>query len=175
MNRLTAGLIGVIVGLCLASGVYLFMKYRPGEQAVPAPVAKELQGAATVTKECQRVVTYPGREKALGVPVAPGREIAAATQLPASRYPHTVIATHTEGSGAIDLLTRRDTLPWFGLERHSAVGIAYGLRDGVSAPVIRLDGRLEVLQAKALTGELLGNVDTSGGYFVGMRVEYWLP
>lgn len=172
MKSWTSGLIGFIAGIISAGIVCIIISYnKQGSNAVQVGPAEELAGKKPTVKECQRVVTYKGNEGALGVPSATGREIVAAMYLPAEEFPRTVSATHTEGTGVIELFVRNDPLPLVGFTSSYRLGVAYGVRTGASSAVGRLYGSAELFQLKMLRFGVQGDIDTTGSAFAGAYTE----
>lgn len=169
--------IGFVLGLIVAGGVCTYNTLsRITVPSIIAQPSKELKNADTETLVCKSLIVYRDRvKKDLSLPADvvkdAARKVVGATQVAASEYPHTVSAVANIESGKVDMFVRQDPLPWVGFPAQRSVGIAYGWRDGGSAPVARLDGRWDLIQVKALHGGLVGAVDAGGGWFAGVGAE----
>jgi hypothetical protein len=92
--------------------------------------------------------------------------------VPASERP-------TYATSSVDLTTGETTThtapaprPWFAVENRGAIALDYGLKRGAAAPVIRLNGRYDLVQTKALHWGVSGSAFSDGDYFGGAGVEY---
>lgn len=140
--------------------------------AKPGEPVRQIAHVQKKTLNCKTVIVY--RDKAakdLGIKIAPDIHIAQARNIPFDGHPYRAIATYSD-AGDIDVLAQRLQLPLFAYGVEKSLGIAYGLRDGHTGPVWRLDGGYQILSVKALNLSAVGNVDTGGGWFVGARVGF---
>lgn len=177
MNRVGSHVLAALVGGAIVVAGCWWNAHKPFSPAVPGATAKELAGFTKERQDCVPLESYPAPvKKRLGLPHAvaanDSKRVVAASQLPAGDRPRTVTTTVDTATGEAQQWVREDRLPWLRPERRNAVGMAYGWRDGYAAPVARLEGRVDLLQLKALHAGVVGTLDTTGGWFAGVGVVY---
>lgn len=69
------------------------------------------------------------------------------------------------------MFARRDPLPWIDFNRRATLGAAYGFKNDRGGAVIRVYGKVELLQVKALHAGLLGDMDNASGRYGGVFIE----
>lgn len=167
----------VIGGLIVAIGC-AWIQYRPSLPSVLATPAKELAKEETKTLQDKPVVVY--REKVkdkLGLPESIKKDatkhVVNSTQVEASDRPTTVTAVYDDQTGVVDLFKRQDRLPWLAFYRRYEIGLSWlPLTDKGGSAVMSIDGRIELLQAKALRFGVTGTMSEQAGDFhwqVGVR------
>lgn len=165
-------LLGILVAIVFCE----WEAYTLNLPAVIAPPAKELAKVETELLECQKLLTYkPTAKKKLNLPdpvkADHDKHVVAASQVPPSDYPHTMMAVYDSGTGAVNMFLRRDPPPWLAFNRRAAIGVAYGFKDNADGFATMLYGRIDLIQVKRLHAGLLGNVDTAGGWYGGGFAE----
>jgi len=168
---------GLVMGLVIAGGICAYNTInRMIPQSVLATPSKELAKIEKETLKDKPVVVYKAKaKKELGLPESvksdPDKHVTASTSIPGDEYPRTITSVYDSGLGSTEMYVRQDPLPFIGFNRRNALGVSYGARDGVSGGVLRADGRIEVIQVKAVRGAIIGSIDTSGGWFAGFGAE----
>lgn len=91
----------------------------------------------------------------------PNAHVATSSKVAANERPHTITTTVDSVTGEFTTYDRTDPLPWVTLNTKSEVGIFYGIKSG--DPVLRLQGRQELLQVKAVHLGAVASADMGGG------------
>ena len=172
---LTSHSIALVLGGAIVSGVYAYNLLKKSIPSIHSPPSKDLAKVNKETLNCIPVIVYKDLAKnKLGLPqtvvVAPEQRILGATQVKPNERPTTVSAVLNTTTGETNFYQRLDPLPWMTFNRRHEVGVSYlpFNKDGINK-LIELDGRIEVIQIKALRAGFTGAIDTDGGYKVGVR------
>ena len=175
MNTITSHSIALILGAAIVAWVCGFNTLKKSIPSIPSPPSKDLAKVDKETLKCLPVVVYKERAKdKLGLPqevvAAPEQRVLGATQVKPNERPTTVSAVLNTGSGETTFYQRLDPLPWIAFNRRYEVGISYlPLNSEKIDNLIELDGRIEVIQVKAIRAGVTGAVDSNGEYRVGAR------
>lgn len=160
----------VIGGLIVAIGC-AWIQYRPSLPSVLATPAKELAKEETKILKGMPVAVHRAKVKdKLGLPESIKKDatkhVVNSTQVEASERPTTVTAVYDDQTGVVDLFKRQDRLPWLAFNRRHEIGLSWiPLTDKGGPAEISIDGRIELLQAKALRFGVTGSVSEQAGDF----------
>jgi hypothetical protein len=142
--------------------------------ATPAPEVAKVELEPLVVDFPLRVYK-PEAKKRLKLPehvqADAARHVVASTRTAPDERPHTVTTVLDSGTGKFETYDRADPLPWIGVATKSEVGVFYGIKGGEQA--LRIEGRHELLQVKALHVGVLASADIVPGNvdgFVGAGV-----
>jgi hypothetical protein len=177
----------LIVALALAVTVLLIRQSQdpvpPVNLSVPAKPAPEVKHLPKVEKPIQAktVKVYPAKvKKELKLPEIvqddPVKEVVAASQVKADDHPQTVTTVVNTDTGDFETYVKRDPLPWLARSDRGEVGLALGFKN--AEPAVRLEGRQEVFQVKAVHFGVTGSVDQQlngaekTDWFVGVGAWY---
>ena len=167
--------LGIILGFLIAAGVFAYKSLKPSLPSLPSVPSKDLANVDKETLNCIPVIVYKDRAKdKLGLPTAvvaaTEQRVLGATQVNPNERPTTVSAVLNTGSGETTFYRRLDPLPWLAFNRKYELGVSYlpFNKDGIDQ-LIELDGRIQLIQIKALRAGLTGAIDTDGGYKLGVR------
>lgn len=170
--------IAFICGLLVAGGICAWMKYSPSLPSALATPAKELAKEETQTLKDKPIAVHRAKVKdKLGLPESVKKDatkhVVNSTQVEASERPTTVTAVYDDQTGVVDLFKRQDRLPWLAFYRRYEIGLSWlPLTDKGGSAVMSIDGRIELLQAKALRFGVTGTMSEQAGDFhwqVGVR------
>lgn len=162
-----------------ATALYFHFKPAPMPPGIhmPATPAPELRREETAPLVVDFVRAYkPAAKKKLKLPPAvqadAEQHVVASTRTPNDERSHTVTTTLNTSTGEFTSYDRAEPLPWMAVSTKSQVGVYYGLKRGEQ--VIRLEGRQELLQIKALRIEAMASADIVSSdvdTFVGIGVS----
>jgi hypothetical protein len=151
-----------------ASAVFAYFHFKPVPappgvhiEAPPSPVVEDVgQHDVTVT----HVHVYkPEAKIELALPAAvvsnTQAHVVASTLTPNDERQHTITTMLDSGTGKFTTYDRVEPLPWISVTTKSEVGAYLGLKNG--EPAIRIEGRQEILQIKAVRIGAIGNVDAA--------------
>lgn len=143
--------------------------------AAPLPPAKEVRTIEKIIERPKIVYVYPAQVKAkLGLPEPvqqdTAKKVTATGKLRAEERDYTLSAVLDVRTGDSQVYARPDPLPWIGPGRQSAMGAAYGLKNGL--PTGRIYARHDLLQVKALHAGGIATLDTDAEWFAGGYVEW---
>ena len=175
MNSITSHSIALVLGGAIVAGVCTYSALKKSLPSIPSLPSRDLDKVNKETLNCIPVIVYKDLAKnKLGLPqtvvVALEQRVLSATQVKPNERPTTVSAVLNTTTGETSFYQRQDKSPWIDFNRRYEIGVSYlpFNKDGVDK-LIELDGRIEVIQIKALRAGLTGAVDTDGGYKVGVR------
>ena len=174
-QRIHDGLLGLILGLLLASGMCIWRAMQTSMPSILATSAKELSNAKKQKLDCVPLVIYQDTVKRdLGLPADVSRDVSqaviSATHIPADYRQRTLTSLWDSTTGRVDQYVNIDPLPWAANNYRYEVGIGYGFTQ--HGPVTRLDGSVDLLQVKAAHIGLAGALDSSGGFYGGGRLWF---
>ena len=175
MNSITSHSIALVLGGAIVAGVCAYSALKKSLPSIPSLPSMDLAKVDKETLKCIPVIVYKDLAKdKLGLPTAvvaaPEQRILGATQVKPNERPTTVSAVLNTTTGEASFYQRLDPLPWMTFNRRHEVGVSYlPFTKGGIDQLIELDGRIEVIQIKALRAGLTGAIDTDGGYKVGVR------
>lgn len=178
VKRIQDVMIGIFISILVAAAIYAYKTLRPSLPSILATPAKELAKEETKTLKDKPVVVYREKVKAkLGLPESIKKDatkhVVNSTQVEASDRPTTVTAVYDDQTGVVDLFKRQDRLPWLAFYRRYEIGLSWlPLTDKGGSAVMSIDGRIELLQAKALRFGVTGTMSEQAGDFhwqVGVR------
>lgn len=153
----------------------LYFRFKPAPMPpgvhMPATPAPELKREETAPLIVDFVKAYkPAAKKKLKLPPAAQADAAlhvvASTRTPSDERSHTVTSVLDTRTGEFTTYDRVEPLPWLAVSTKSQVGMYYGLKRGEQ--VIRLEGRQELLQIKAVRVGATATLDSDGETFVGV-------
>ena len=161
------------VGLVAVIALYFYMKPAPMPpgvhvEATPAPeVSKVPTERVEIAPPIQ--VYKPTAKAKLNLP-KPVQQDAAQHVIASSKTvnderQHTITTVIDAKTGNTTTYDRVDPLPWIAVNTKSEVGLYYGYRGGEQ--VVRLQGKQELLQVKALHLGAIATADSDGETFVG--------
>lgn len=165
INRDTV--LALVTGAVLAHGIAWYN--RPA--SIPPGVTVEAKPAAEVRNETRVDVAVkppikayaPGVKGKLKLPQSvisdDAKHVIASSKTANDERPHTVTTVVDSGTGEVTTYDRTDPLPWLAVNTKSEVGVFYGLKNGEQA--LRVEGRQELLQVKALHAGVVGTVDAT--------------
>ena len=167
---------GLIAGLLIAAVVWAYLSIKPSLPSIESAPSKDLVKVNKEILNCIPVVVYKDKAKdKLGLPsavvAAPEQRVLGATQVNPNERPTTVSAVFNTTSGETTFYQRLDPLPWLDFNRRATLGVAYGFKNDHDGAAIRVYGKLELLQIKALKAGLMGDVDNARGWFGGGYAE----
>jgi hypothetical protein len=169
-------LIGIVIGLAIAGGLYLYDKMRDPLPSVLAPVSPKVADAAKETKTCDKVQAYvPKVKKELGLPEHVQKDeqasVIAAAPVPPSDYPRTAITLLHRDTGVGEIYLQPEPTPWVAAVTRYNLGLYYGARTDADALVARLVASGEFLQLKRLNLGGTVSVDSDGQAFGGVGIS----
>ena len=175
MKTITSHLLCVVAGGMIVAVACTYSALKKSIPSIPSAPSRDLAKVDKEMLNCIPVIVYKDRAKnKLGLPTAvleaPEQRVLGATQVKPNERPTTVSAVLNTTTGETSFYQRLDPLPWMTFNRRHEVGVSYlpFNKDGIDQ-LIELDGRIEVIQIKALRAGLTGAIDTDGGYKVGVR------
>lgn len=141
--------------------------------ATPAPEVKKTPRVATPLK-ARTVKAYPASVKnKLKLPetalLDPAVAVVSSSQVRADDHPQTVTTVLNTDTGEVESYTRRDPLPWFAADHRGEAGIILGIKN--AEPAVRLEGRQQLFQVKAVHLGVTGSVDQ---HLNGTRETDWM-
>ena len=161
------------VGLVAVIALYFYMKPAPMPPGVhvestPAPeVANVPTERVEIAPPIQ--VYKPAAKKKLKLPEPVQQDAAqhviASSKTANDERQHTITTVIDANTGNATTYDRVDPLPWIAVNTKSEVGLYYGYRGGEQ--VVRLQGKQELLQVKALHLGAIATADSDGETFVG--------
>lgn len=175
MKTITSHLLCVVAGGMIVAAACTYSAIKKSIPSIPSAISRDLAKVDKETLKCIPVIVYKDLAKnKLGLPqtvvVAPEQRVLGATQVKPNERPTTVSAVLNTTTGETSFYQRQDKSPWLDFNRRYEIGVSYlpFNQDGIDK-LIALDGRIEVIQIKALRAGLTGAIDTDGGYKVGVR------
>jgi hypothetical protein len=103
----------------------------------------------------------PAVKRSLDLPASivnnDSQHVVASSKTANDERPHTITTVIDQHSGEVQTFDRADPLPWMAVNTKSEVGVYYGIKGGEQA--IRIEGRQELLQVKALHFGAIANAD----------------
>lgn len=176
MNKIASHAIALVTGGLIVAAGCAYLKFKPSLPSVLAEPSKDLAKVDKETLKCKDLIVYKDKaKKELGLPETskadPYQKVLAATQVRPNERPTTVSAVLNTGTGQTLMYQRLDPLPWLAFNRRATLGAAYGVKNEHDGAVLRVYGKLELLQVKAMRLGLLGDVDNASGYFAGGYLE----
>ena len=176
MNPIASHSIALVLGGAIVAGACAYSTLKKSLPSVPAQTSKDLAKVDKETLKCLPVIVYKDKAKdKLGLPTAvseaPEQRVLGATQVNQNERPTTVSAVLNTNSGETVFYQRLDTLPWLAFNRRATLGVAYGFKNDHNGAEIRVYGKVELLQIKALKAGLMGDVDNARGWFGGGYAE----
>lgn len=172
--------IAIALAVALATLAYFHFKPQPAPVGVhiPATPAKPVAKIEKTRIECAAPLSVykPEAKGALKLPepVAkdPAQHVAASTTTPDDERRHTVTTLVNTDTGDFTTYTRAEPHPWLAVKSKTELGIYGGYLNG--EPAVRLAGRHELLQVKALHLGLVGSADaTRDGLDTFVGVGAW--
>ena len=175
MHTITSHLLCVVAGGMIVAAACTYSAFKKSIPSIPSAPSRDLAKVDKETLNCIPVIVYKDLAKdKLGLPqtvvAAPEQRVLGATQVKPNERPTTVSAVLNTTTGETSFYQRLDSLPWMAFNRKYEIGVSYlpFTKDGADK-LIELDGRMEVIQVKALRAGLTGAIDTDGGYRVGVK------
>lgn len=175
----------VALMLGLIAGVVGYLNRDTPQAPVIAPVAPEVRSVPKVDIKPPSVSVYAAPAKAklakagaipADVAARPSASVIAASRVAASERPTTVTTVIDAETGKSETYVAPAPLPWIAVENRGSVSIDYGYKRPrigyVSAPVVRLSVRQDVLQFKGLHVGVTASAYSDGDYFVGAGISY---
>lgn len=158
------------VAVLTLGGAYLYawlnkpVDIPPGVTVPAAPASEIKHETPTVTIKPPSIKAYaPGVKGSLKLPAHvvsdDAKHVIASSKTANDERPHTVTTVVDSGTGEVTTYDRTDPLPWLAVNTKSEVGVFYGLKNGEQA--LRVEGRQELLQVKALHAGVVGTVDAT--------------
>jgi hypothetical protein len=173
----------------LIMAVVVLMLREPAEPvppvnlSVPAKPAPEVKHKPKVEKpiKTKKVKVYaPEVKKDLKLPEVvqddPALDVIASHQVKPDDHPQTVTTLLNTETGESETYVKRDPLPWLARSDRGEVGLALGFKN--AEPAVRLEGRQELFQVKAVHFGVTGSVDQQlngaekTDWFVGVGAWY---
>lgn len=161
-----------VIAACAAGLYWAWLWFNEAEVA-PVGVAVEARSASEVRKEetvavaiVKPVRAYrPAVKRSLNLPEAvagdKNQHVIASSQTAADERPHTVSTVINQQTGEVQTFDRADPLPWLAVNTKSELGVFVGMKSGEQA--IRIEGRQELLQVKALHFGAIASTDIMRG------------
>ena len=184
LNTAQRALLAAVLLLALfIAGVVLgaWLAYKPAQPAgdwQPAQPDKRISTTPTQTvqpKDCRVVVAAPAAKDQLDLPPDirnnPAQHVSASAVVQPDEHPQSVVTIFDTTTGQTKAITQRLTHPWLATEQRGQLWAGYGLTPG-GERVGRILLREDLLQIKAMHLGMTGEVDTMGGWFVGLGVAY---
>lgn len=167
--------VAAIVGLVYA--VSWYMKPSPVPPgitviATPAPeVAKEEKTEVAIKPSVK--VYKPAVKRSLKLPESVTQDkdqhVIASSKTANDERQHTVTTVINQNTGEVQTFDRTEPLPWLSVNTKSEIGVYYGMKSG--EPTVRIEGRQELLQIKAVHVGAIASADMVRGNtdgFVGV-------
>ena len=140
--------------------------------ATPAPeVAKEEKTEVEINPPVK--VYKPAIKTKLKLPESitqdDGQHVIASSKTANDERQHTVTTVINQNTGEVQTFDRTDPLPWLSVNTKSDIGVYYGMKSG--EPTVRIEGRQELLQIKAVHVGAIASADMVRGNtdgFVGV-------
>lgn len=173
----------VAIVAAMLAGLYWAWVWLTDKPAQPAGVTVEATPAAEIRKETPTEIIKPPVIKAykaavkrsLKLPASitedQDQHVIASSKTANDERPHTITTVINQHTGEVQTFDRADPLPWMAVNTRSEVGIYYGIKHGEQA--IRIEGRQEVLQVKAVHLGAVASADLMRGntdVFMGLGV-----
>lgn len=175
----------------LILAVVVLMLHKPPEPvppvnlSVPAKPAPEVKHKPKVEKplKAKSVKVYsPEVKKELKLPEVvqddPVKDVVASSQVKADDHPQTVTTVINTETGEFETYTKRDPLPWFGVDRHTQASIEAVINtDGDAIARAQLQGEFAQIKALHLGGTLgvdqpiMGTPGEAKGY---VSIKAWV-
>lgn len=172
------GLLLVIAGLIYALN-WVLQQRDPAMRSVEATPAPELKGTESAPVVIKAPVKTYAAKKKLNLPASvqadEKQQVIAASRVAGNDRPSTVTTVINSDTGAVTSYTKQEPFPWFAIEARGEARVAYGMKIdslGRTQPVARLAVSYDVLRVKAITGGVVGMVDSDGSAFVGVGLAY---
>lgn len=165
----------LLIVLAFVAGAAVYFAFKPDQAppgvhntATPAPeVAKVPTERVEIVPPIQ--VYKPAAKKKLKLPEPVQQDAAqhviASSKTANDERQHTITTVIDANTGNATTYDRVDPLPWISVNTKSEVGLYYGYRGGEQ--VVRLQGKQELLQVKAMHLGAIATVDSDGETFVG--------
>ena len=165
----------LLIVLAFVAGAAVYFAFKPDQAppgvhntATPAPeVAKVPTERVEIVPPIQ--VYKPAAKKKLKLPEPVQQDAAqhviASSKTANDERQHTITTVIDANTGNATTYDRVDPLPWIAVNTKSEVGLYYGYRGGEQ--VVRLQGKQELLQVKALHLGAIATADSDGETFVG--------
>lgn len=169
-----------VVAAVLA-GLYWAWAWYTDAPEIPAGVTVEATQATEVKREQPTEIIKPPQIKAYKAAVKRGlklptaiaddkdQHVIASSKTPNDERPHTITTVINQQTGEVQTFDRTDPLPWFDVKTKSEIGVYYGMKSG--EPTVRIEGRQELLQIKAVHVGAIATADMMRGQmdtFVGI-------
>ncbi len=163
--------IAIVVGLAAAAawGVAWYRESAPlpagvTVEAKPAPAVKDAPKVEVVITHPVKVYK-PAVKRDLKLPDSivkdDGQHVVASSTTPNDERQHTFTTVVDDKTGTFRTFDSVRPSPWLAVSTKSEVGIYYGMKHGEQA--IRIDGRQELLQVKALHLGAIASADVMRG------------
>lgn len=142
----------VLAAITLWTIIDRFNKPEIGVSVPPVP-AKEVKGEEKIKTDIKVIYVYPDKvKKALNLPANvqedSSKHVIAAGKIQTSDRPYTFSATVDTQTGQGEVFVRPDALPWIGLGKQGALGVAYGFKN--EQPMGWVYGKYDLIRVKAL-------------------------
>lgn len=173
MNTYASHALAMVIGGAIVAGGCLYHSLQPSLPSIIAQPSKEITKYITVTKPCPGINVYPDKvEKTLGLPESvrksPTADVVASANIPSDDRSHTVTAVYDSKTMSVNLFDRRNSLPWFTIERRYSMGLWYGADSVGKSPTWQIRGDMELARIKSLSLGISGSLNTNGHSFVGV-------
>lgn len=164
MKPFTAGALGLIFGLILATGISAWMaKHRPS--AVIGQITPEI-ASQTATQEVKTVYVYKTARKPLGTPQ--GSEV-----LTAIKTKEGIATALLDRAGRTSIILQTDPTPWFGKSHKQTISVIYGQMDSHTVNRVEYSYSLAQIKRLDIAAHLGGNIDQGESRaLVGISLSY---
>lgn len=164
---------GIFVAVVIAVMAWYLNVKTPAPVAVyeKAQTAPEVKYVPKVEYRVKLVKVYaPSAEKKLGVTLAPGQKVVAASKISPSLRSQTVVST-IDASGNIETQVRLDPYPWLAAEATGELRVDYGIKNGLQKAA-RISFSEDFIEVKQFHAGVNSSLDSDGAWFVGVGVGY---
>lgn len=177
-DKATGFLFGFVTCALCAAGIWVWSTFKPSLPAVLGEAPPKFIGAKTETKECKTLQALaPKAKKDVGLPVAIQKDedtsLLVVAKVPRSENPLWASAVLHRATGIGEIYFTPQPLPWLAFNRRGEIGLSWlPLTDKGGGAVTSLDGRIELMQAKAMRFGVVGSVSEQNSEFhwqVGVR------
>lgn len=169
-NRFTLAAL-LLAGLVYGGLWYFHAPAVPAGVTTAAQTAPELKRDAAAPLKLGSIQAHaPRAKRTLQLPAAvqadADQHVIAASRTANDERQHTITTLVDAQTGEVTSYDRVEPLPWVTVNTKSEVGVFYGIKSG--SPVLRLQGRQDLLQLKAMHVGVVGTLDSDATFFVGI-------
>lgn len=150
----------IAVVAAVLAGLYWAYAWYTQPPEIPAGITVEATVAEEVKHEAPVEIIKPPQVKAYKAAVKRSlklpenitndkeQHVIASSKTANDERPHTITTVINQHTGEVQTFDRADPLPWFDVKTKSEIGVFYGMKSG--EPTVRIEGRQELLQVKAV-------------------------